>query len=89
MSVTLVALNRVSDYDAWSTTYDSNADLWQAAGITRESVHQATDDPNRVFHGDVYVWRLPRRDRGLDRTDAELVVGRLIRGVVTDNNQEG
>ena len=56
MSVTLVALNRVSDYDAWSTTYDSNADLWQAAGTTRESVHQATDDPNRVFHGDVYVW---------------------------------
>jgi hypothetical protein len=42
-----------------------------------------------VFHGDVHVWRLLRRDRGLDRTDAELVVGRLIRGVVTDNNQEG
>jgi quinol monooxygenase YgiN len=49
MSVTVVALNRVNDYDAWRKTYDSKADFRQAAGITRESVHQATDDPNSVL----------------------------------------
>ena len=51
--MTVVALNRVNDYDAWRKTYDSKADFRQAAGIIRESVHQATDDPNSVLftHG--------------------------------------
>jgi hypothetical protein len=91
MSVTVVPLNRAHNNDTWRETYDSNADFRRAAGITRESVHQATDEPNRVLltHGDVYVWRLLRRDIGFDRTDAELAVERIIRGVVAFNNQEG
>ena len=31
---------------------------------------------------DVYVWKLLRRDLGLDRTGAEAIVERLVRGVV-------
>jgi AcrR family transcriptional regulator len=36
---------------------------------------------------DVYVWKVLRRDTGLDRTDAESVVARLVRGALA--NAEG
>jgi hypothetical protein len=47
--VTLVALSRVNDCDAWRKTYDSKAEFRRAADITRESVRQAIDDPNNVL----------------------------------------
>ena len=51
--MTVVALNGVSDCEAWRKAYDSKADLRQAADIVSESVHQATNSPNSVLvtHG--------------------------------------
>lgn len=53
MSVTAVVQHRVADYDAWREVYDRFADFLKAGGVTHESVHRATDDPNNllVIHG--------------------------------------
>jgi len=37
---------------------------------------------------DVYVWKLLRRDLGLDRTASESTVETLIRGVLVNSNKE-
>ena len=45
--------HRVDDYDAWREVYDGFAPSQRAGGVTQESVHQASDDPNDVLiiHG--------------------------------------
>ena len=53
MSVTAVIKHRVDDYDTWREVYDGFAPSQRAGGVTHESVHQASDDPNDVLiiHG--------------------------------------
>jgi len=53
MSVTATVQHRVKDYDAWHNAYVGFADAQKAGGVTHESVHRATDDPNNVLviHG--------------------------------------
>ena len=53
MSVTAVIKHRVGDYDSWREVYDGFAPSQRAGGVTQESVHRASDDPNDVLiiHG--------------------------------------
>lgn len=53
MSVTAVIQHRVKDYDTWHKAYDGFADTQKSGGVTRESVHRASDDPSNVLviHG--------------------------------------
>jgi hypothetical protein len=50
MSVTVTALNRVNDYDAWRKTY-SKADFRQAAGITPRSCFRRAPGDAAAFEG--------------------------------------
>ena len=53
MPVTAVIKHHVEDYDAWRAAYDGFASAQEAGGVTHESVHRASGDPNDVLviHG--------------------------------------
>ena len=53
MPVTAVIKHQVEDYDAWREVYDAFVPEQKALGVTHESVHRASDDPNDVLviHG--------------------------------------
>lgn len=49
MAVTAVIKHRVDDYGSWREVYDGFAPSQHAGGVTRQSVHQASGDPNDVL----------------------------------------
>ena len=48
-----MAQHRVADYEVWRKAYDGFSDAQETAGVTRQSVYRADDDPNNllVIHG--------------------------------------
>ncbi len=49
MAVTAVIQHQVGDYDTWRKAYDEFDVVQHRLGVTGESVHRATDDPNNVL----------------------------------------
>ncbi len=49
MPITAVIQHQVSDYDAWRKVYDEFGVTQRQLGVTGESVHRATDDPNNLL----------------------------------------
>jgi hypothetical protein len=45
--------HRVAHYEVWRKAYDGFSDAQKTAGVTRQSVYRADDDPNNllVIHG--------------------------------------
>ncbi len=48
MAISLI-LHRVDDYDAWREVYASVAQMQAAGGVSAESVHRMTGDPDNVL----------------------------------------
>ena len=44
----IVVHHNVKDFTAWMTIYDKHAEARKAAGLSRDHVLQAMDDPNAV-----------------------------------------
>ena len=44
----LVVHHKVKDFAAWKPLYDKHAAMRKAAGLTKDHVLQAVDDPNMV-----------------------------------------
>jgi AcrR family transcriptional regulator len=62
---------------------------WVEEAFAPHLAHHTDNPRTEMFHAlmvatDVYVWKLLRRDQGLDRADAEAVMCRLINGVVRE-----
>jgi AcrR family transcriptional regulator len=65
---------------------------WVAASFARQLAQQPVAEREHVLVAllaatDVYVWKVLRRDFGLDRKATESIVERLVRGVLT--SEEG
>ena len=85
--------HRIPGFDAATKVGRERHRIWVEAAFAEQlAAHpkrrRAVMMPGLLAVTDVYVWKLLRRDFGLDRAATEAIVERLVRGALVDNKGE-